>query len=69
MRQSTTNYNGGKFYLEDTTRGDGIYTWNLNGNSTSSWRVKLEDDNNIWTITEHQTTNLLTKGCCTFNVV
>lgn len=58
MRQSTTNYNGGKFYLEDTTRGDGIYTWNLNGNSTSLWRVELEDDNNIWTIAEHQTNNL-----------
>lgn len=48
----TTLSNSNKYILHDTTRGNGVRTYNLNKSQTLSTRVDFEDDDNNWTKAE-----------------
>lgn len=48
-----TRYYNNKYHLADSTRGAIISTWNLNGNSSLSYRQEITDNNNYWGRSEH----------------
>ncbi|WP_027378130.1 M4 family metallopeptidase [Kaistella palustris] len=47
-----TSLSGGKYILHDTTRGNGVRTFNLRKSSSLSSAVEFQDDDNAWTTAE-----------------
>lgn len=55
--ETTLNSTTSKYNLNDTTRGNGVRTYDLNKSSTLSSAVEFEDNDNDWTAAEHDNSN------------